>query len=49
MKLPHYLWDYLHKELLFVHQLERVRRKEVSERERKGRRGQVWVCEIMIL
>ena len=32
MELPHYLWDHLHKELLFVHQLER-------ERERGSQRG----------
>ena len=27
MELPHYLWDHLHKELLFVHQLEREKER----------------------
>ena len=39
MKLSHYLWDHLHKELLFVHQLEREREKEgVRERGRDRER-----------
>ena len=38
MKLSHYLWDHLHKELLFVHQLERERERG-SQREREGQRA----------
>lgn len=45
MKLPHYLWDYLHKELLFVHQLEKE-----SAREREDRHGcDVVHCDAVLL